>query len=97
MYICWLIHCWFSGTFDETNKISIFEENENLKLIFPGQLSDNFGDWKILQVTAMIGSKTNVFSFDGNIRPGMVEAPFRIPNNLLGLEYQYDILYTAAT
>ena len=82
----------YEGTFDETNKISIFEENENLKLIFPGQLSDNFGDWKILQVTAMIGSKTNVFNFDG-----MVEASFRIPNNLLGLEYQYDILYTAAT
>ena len=87
----------YEGTFDGTNKISIFEQNENLNLIFPGQLSDNFGDWKILQVTAMIGSKTNVFSFDGNIRPGMVEAPFRIPNNLLGLEYQYDILYTAAT
>ena len=65
-----------------------------MKLIFPGQISDNFADWKIIQVTAMIGSKTNVFSFDGNIR--MVEASFRIPNNLL--EYQYDILilYTAA-
>ena len=86
----------YEGIFDKTNKISIFEQNENLKLIFPGQLSDNLGDWKILQVTAMIGSKTNVFR---NIRPGpgMVEAPFRIPNNLLGLEYQYDILYTAAT
>ena len=87
----------YECTFNKTNKISIFEQNENLKITFPGSVTDNFGDWNILKVTAMIGSKSNVFIFDGSIRHGMVEVPFRIPNNLFGLEYQYDILYTAAT
>ena len=88
---------YFSAIFDTNNKIYIFEQNERMNITFPGMVTDSFGEWKIHKLTAMIGSQTNVFSFEGNIRYGIIEAPIRIPTNFLTFEYQIDILYYSNT